>query len=205
MPPSDNAAAERHVFELEARFRAEQRRMRRRAIVLRLALNVLGVLIVLGLWEAAPRIVPDLNDVLMPPPSIVFETMLPMLTSGEIAKNIWMSLRRAGGGFLLAALGGILVGFFTARAELFNALTEPILHGCRSLPAIALVPLSVLWFGIGEGAKIALVCWGAFFPIWVSTHIGVRDVHRFSCARHLAWAPTGCKPCGWSYCPPRCR
>ena len=49
--------------------------------------------------------------------------------------------------------------------------------GFRSIPTIAMVPLCILWFGIGEAAKLAIVTWGAFFPIWITTHIGVRDVH----------------------------
>lgn len=170
-------APEESIDVIEARFRGEQKRQRRRGKLLRLGLNILGVAIVFGLWEAAPRLMPGMNDILFPPPSIVFDTMLPMIWSGEIGRNILASLQRAGAGFGLAALLGILTGFATARWPLFSALSEPVLHGCRSLPAIAIVPISVLWFGIGEFAKIVLVFWGAFFPIWIATHIGVRDVH----------------------------
>jgi len=51
------------------------------------------------------------------------------------------------------------------------------LHGFRSIPAIALVPLAVVWFGIGEMSKIALITWGTFFPVWISTYLGARDVN----------------------------
>lgn len=162
---------------LEDEFRAGQRAKKRRAIAQRLILNILGVVLVLAAWEALPHLSSTINEVMFPPPSIVLETAIPMLLSGEILTNILISLKRAASGFVLAAVLAITTGVITARLAIFNFLSEPVLHGARSLPAIALVPLSVLWFGIGEGAKIALVCWGAYFPIWINTFIGVRDIH----------------------------
>jgi ABC-type nitrate/sulfonate/bicarbonate transport system permease component len=163
--------------ELETRFLAEQRAARRRQFLLRLGLNIAGVVLVLGMWEAIPHVWPGMNAALLPPPSAVLEAAIPMIASGEIPNNILVSLRRAGAGFALGAVLAIFAGVLTARVQVFNFLTEPLLHSARAIPAIALVPLSVLWFGIGETAKLALVCWGAFFPIWVNTFIGVRDVH----------------------------
>lgn len=174
-PESEAAAA--HALDLETRFLARERRQKRNATLLRLGLNILGVVLALGIWEAIPHLVPSLNAALLPPPSIVFESAWPMITSGEIPHNIAVSVRRAASGFVLAALLGVFAGVLTARARIFNFMSEPLLHAARAIPAIALVPLSVLWFGIGETAKLALVCWGAFFPIWVNTFIGVRDVH----------------------------
>ena len=164
-------------MNLEARFVAEQKLLRRRATLLRLGLNVAGVVLLLGLWEAVPYIVPGMNTALLPIPSMIFEAAVPMTLSGEIPINILVSVRRAAAGFVLAAILAIAAGVLTARVRVFNFISEPILHGARAIPAIALVPISVRWFGIGEIAKLALVCWGAFFPIWVSTFIGVRDVH----------------------------
>lgn len=172
------AVRDAHTIELEERFLAEQKRMKRRAGLLRIALNIAGVLIVLGIWEAIPNVMPGMNKALLPPPSEVFESAIPMVMSGEIPTNIAVSVRRAASGFVLAAILAIFAGVLTARVRIFNFLTEPLLHAARAIPAIALVPISVLWFGIGEAAKLALVCWGAFFPIWVNTFIGVRDVHQ---------------------------
>lgn len=169
-------AADAHSRELESRFRSRLKDQKRKAVAMRVGLNVAGVILALTLWELT-RFLPGVNEVLFPPPSIVIVEAIPMMLSGEIPNNILVSLKRAGSGFAIAAVLAVLVGVLTARMPIFNFLTEPLLHGSRSLPAIALVPISVLWFGIGETAKIALVCWGAFFPIWVNTFIGVRDVH----------------------------
>jgi len=172
---TDSEAAQRAA--LEDNFRRTHRAARRRRVWMRIALNLLGVLLFLACWEAIPRVVPSVNKILFPPPSTVFAAFWPMLQSGEIPLNILASLRRAGTGFLIAMVLGITAGVATARLRIAEYLTEPLLHGFRSVPVIALVPLSVLWLGIGESAKIALVATGAFFPIWIATFIGVRDVH----------------------------
>jgi ABC-type nitrate/sulfonate/bicarbonate transport system permease component len=174
------APADDHMAKIASAFRLAYRSQKRRQVGWRLIFNLLGVLIFLGVWEAVPRVVPWINTVLFPPPSKVVDTLWPMLLSGEIAHNIVVSLGRAGAGFLIAAVLGIAAGVITARVRVLQHLTEPLLHGFRAIPVIALVPLSVLWFGIGESAKVALVATGAFFPIWIATFIGVRDVHIVS-------------------------
>jgi ABC-type nitrate/sulfonate/bicarbonate transport system permease component len=170
-------SANEHMIQLADAFRGAYWSRRRRQTIWRLVFNLIGILLFLGAWEAIPRLVPWINKVLFPPPSKVFATLWPMLLSGEIAHNVLVSLGRAGAGFLIAAVLGIAAGVLTARLRVLQHLTEPLLHGFRAIPVIALVPISVLWFGIGESAKIALVATGAFFPIWIATFIGVRDVH----------------------------
>lgn len=162
----------------EAAFLASHRRHQQRNRLKTLALNILGVLLFLAIWEILPRAGLVANIILFPPPSTVVASSWPMILSGEIPYNILVSLGRSGAGYLIAAILGIAVGLATARIVVIRDLLEPLLHGFRSLPVIALVPISVLWFGIGEGAKIALVAIGAFFPIWINTFIGVRDVHQ---------------------------
>jgi ABC-type nitrate/sulfonate/bicarbonate transport system permease component len=162
----------------EAAFLEAHRRRQRRGRLETLALNVLGVILFLAIWEILPRAGLVASIILFPPPSIVIASSWPMILSGEIPYNILVSLGRAGAGYAIAAFLGIAIGLATARIIVVRDLLEPLLHGFRSLPVIALVPISVLWFGIGEGAKIALVATGAFFPIWISTFIGVRDVHQ---------------------------
>jgi ABC-type nitrate/sulfonate/bicarbonate transport system permease component len=166
-----------HAVEIEQRFSAALRRQHVAGIVSRIVLNVTGVAIFLLLWEIAPRLVPGTNTMLFPPPSVVAETAWPMVVSGELIENIAVSLGRAFAGFALASVAAIIIGIATARLRIIRELSEPLLHGFRSIPVIALVPLSVLWFGIGETSKIALIVCGAFFPVWISTAIGVRDVH----------------------------
>lgn len=174
---TDRVMAGEADLRLEADAIERHRRSRRRGAQLTVLLNIAGVLLFLALWEAIPRLGLVVNPVLFPPPSQVLAAAIPMTLSGEIPWNILVSLQRAGTGFALAAVLGIGIGLATARSKLARDLSEPLLHGFRSLPVIALVPISVLWLGIGENAKVALITLGAFFPIWIATFIGVRDVH----------------------------
>jgi len=151
---------------------AERRRRRHRQI----ALNVLGVIIFLFVWEVTPRVIPDLNLLMFPPPSGVIETFITMVSSGELLIHIGYSLMRAALGFIVGAVLGILCGVLTGRMEAFRHLSDPVLQGMRAIPAIAFVPLAVAWFGLGEGAKIFLIAWGTFFPVWINTLVGVREI-----------------------------
>jgi len=172
-----SSSTQTHAADVEKRFAARQRRDKRRNILHRVLLNFAGVAAFLLLWEIAPRLLPGTNVQMFPPPSLVLKTAWPMILSGELLENIVVSLGRALAGFIIAAIIAIVLGVVMARFRIVCQLSEPVLHGFRSIPVIALVPLAVLWFGIGETSKIALIVCGAFFPIWINTFIGVRDVH----------------------------
>ncbi len=162
--------------EIETSFRGQLQRDKRRRLRRRLLLNVLGVIIFLILWEIAPRIVPGVNMQMFPPPSGVVGTLWELITNGELLGHIWSSLKRALAGFVLGSTLGILVGLVTGRMQIARDLSDPVLHALRSIPSIAFVPLAIVWFGLGEAPKIALITWGTFFPVWINTFIGVRDV-----------------------------
>lgn len=177
--PALNAGAQKEAInpDIHARFQAQHAQRVRQKNWNRIFLNIAGIVLFLAGWEALPHLFSWINPALFPPPSKVLEAALPMIASGELLEHIVASLRRAAAGFLIALVVGISVGFLTARFEIFQQLNEPILHGLRSVPALAVVPLAVLWFGIDETPKIALIAWGAFFPIWITTFIGVRDTN----------------------------
>src|SRR5215510_7976407 len=109
LPSTPRETASEHMARLAAQFRLAHRAERRRLIVSRLAFNLIGVVMFLGAWEAVPRLVPWINKVLFPPPSLVAETFWPMIASGEIPHNILVSVGRAGAGFLIAAVLGITI------------------------------------------------------------------------------------------------
>lgn len=164
------------VEKVEERFRYDLQRSRHRRRVQRLMLNIAGVILFLIVWEVAPRVVPGVNLQMFPPPSGVVGTLWDLIASGELAGHAWSSLKRAIAGFVLGSTAGILVGLLTGRLMMLRDLSDPVLHSLRSIPSIAFVPLAIVWFGLGETPKIALITWGTFFPVWVNTFIGVRDV-----------------------------
>jgi ABC-type nitrate/sulfonate/bicarbonate transport system permease component len=177
MTVTRNSSTKSYAAEVEERFVAKLRREKRHSALGRIVLNIAGVAAFLTLWELAPRALPSTNVQMFPPPSLVLKSAWPMILSGELLENVAVSLARALAGFVIAAVIAIVLGVVMARFETLCQLSEPILHGFRSIPVIALVPLAVLWFGIGETSKVALIVCGAFFPIWINTFIGVRDVH----------------------------
>lgn len=162
--------------EIETQFQQDQLRNRRRRRQNRLALNILGIILFLILWEVAPRVVPGVNLQMFPPPSGVVGTLWELVSNGDLAKHAWSSLKRALSGFVLGSVIGIVAGLLTGRLQIVRDLSDPVLHSLRSIPSIAFVPLAIVWFGLGEAPKVALITWGTFFPVWVNTFIGVRDV-----------------------------
>lgn len=162
---------------IEQAFLASQAAGRRREARRRLVLGVAGVLLFLLLWEVAPRVVPGVNPKMFPPPSHVAAVFAEMSWgTGEIWPHLGASLLRALWGFLIGATLGVAAGVFTGHSTLLRQLSDPVLHGLRAIPAIAIVPLAIVWFGLGDLSKVMLIAWGTFFPVWVNTFIGVRDI-----------------------------
>ena len=181
---------ERRIAEQE--FLASLRRQRRRTVASQTLLNVAGVLVFALIWELLPRTIPGINQLMFPPPSGVIEAFLELCASGELVAHTLASLLRALAGFAFGSCAGIIAGLLVARILPLRHMSDPVLHGLRSIPAIALVPLAIVWFGIGEIAKIALITWAAFFPVWINTFLGARDVHivLIRSAKSLGASPT---------------
>jgi len=165
------------IEDMERQFVAEQSRSRRRLFWRQITFNFLGVLAFTAMWELLPRSIPGLNLLLFPPPSGIVDALLELAQSGELLDDAVASILRALTGFALGAVSGIAMGLITARVVTIRFLTDPILHGLRSIPTIAVVPLAIVWFGIGEISKVALIVWGAFFPIWINSYLGARDAN----------------------------
>lgn len=163
------AVLEREFIETVARQRAAKKRRQ-------IALNISGVAIFLVLWQLSPYIVPGLDNLLFPPPTEVAAVMREMIVSGELLNHTVVSGMRALAGFVIGGILGVVLGVLTGRLEAFSHLVDPVLQAFRSIPAIAFVPLAIIWFGLGEASKIFLISFGTFFPVWINTMIGVRDI-----------------------------
>lgn len=129
-------------------------------------------------WEALSA-TGVINSKLIPPPTRVMVTALEMIRTGELLGDVSASLWRWSLGFFYASVLGILTGLLTGRIPIFRATLQQVIQLLRPVPAISFVPLAIVWFGIGEAAKYFLVAWGAFFPIWLNTHVGAANVDRY--------------------------
>jgi len=136
--------------------------------------RVLGLLALVVAWEAVTRTgwVPAL---FLPSPLGVLAAGAEMLGTGELAVHLATSLRRIVLGFGLGALGGVSVGLAVGVFSLAEAIGNPLIAATFPIPKIALLPLLILWLGIGEASKVAVIMLGVFFPMAINTYTGVRQ------------------------------
>ncbi|OLP00900.1 ABC transporter permease [Mycolicibacterium porcinum] len=96
-------------------------------------------------------------------------------TEGLLADDIVASLRRAAVGFAIGATVGIVVAVFTATTAAGRNLLQPVLRVFSPIPTIGLVPLAILWFGLGENSKLLVIALGVFVPVWINSHSGLAS------------------------------
>jgi sulfonate transport system permease protein len=134
-----------------------------------------GPLLLLIFWQLAVTVghVPA-NKI--PSPSAVIHALGTLISSGELGKALVASVRRVVLGLLL----GVSIGSFFALASGLTALGErlidPVVHLFRTMPVLALLPLFVIWFGIGDEAKVFLIAWAVMFPIYINVFAGIKSV-----------------------------
>ena len=113
------------------------------------------------------------NPFLIPPPLEVIRTAIPMILSGEILADVSISMSRVLVGFAFGSLAAIVFGVLLGRLQLLHDLLDPIIELMRYLSPTAMIPIAVIWFGIGELSKYFLIFWGTFFIVLVNTIAGV--------------------------------
>jgi len=146
-----------------------------RALAWTVVKPTVAIALFLGVWEVVPRL-GVVDKVFLPSLSTVLGSLVDLITSGQLADHLGASLSRALIGFLIALFVaiplGVAIGWYRPVAEVLN----PILELFRNTAALALLPVFVLIFGIGETSKIALVIYASTFPILLNTISGVRTV-----------------------------
>jgi sulfonate transport system permease protein len=133
--------------------------------------------LVLVLWELSARfgLVPT-NW--LPAPSTVGATLLALARSGELLQHVFATVSRLLLGFSLGAGLGTAAGTVCGRSPRLRALVDPSLQALRSIPSLAWVPLFLLWLGIQETSKVALIAVGAFFPVYLNLLSGILAIDR---------------------------
>ncbi len=116
-----------------------------------------------------------LNVYLTPPPGEVFEAGVDALRSGELWRNTWISLWRVFVGFTITAVLAVPLGALLYFMPLLERLLSVPLEFLRVTPPLALIPLLMLWLGIGEGSKLALIVLASFFPIFLNVLEGLKN------------------------------
>lgn len=140
--------------------------------VLKIALSLAGVVAV---WQAI-SLANLVNPVLFPSPYNVWLASVDLAQRGILVSDLIVSVGRAVVGFLIGATLGVVIGVLTSRTRLFHIILNPLFTILRPIPAIALVPVAIVWFGIGDGSKYFVIAYTVFLAVWLSTHHGMEHV-----------------------------
>ncbi|MBN3723104.1 aliphatic sulfonate ABC transporter permease SsuC [Burkholderia sp. Ac-20379] len=135
-------------------------------------------LVPLGLviaWELAAR-AGALSTRVLPEPLAVVRAAWSLIQSGDMWANVKVSTWRALVGFAIGGGVGLVLGLATGISKAAEVALDSTIQMIRNIPALAMIPLVILWFGIDEKAKLFLVSLGVFFPIYINTYHGIRSV-----------------------------
>jgi sulfonate transport system permease protein len=135
----------------------------------------LSPLLLLLLWEAGSRsgFIPERT---LAAPSKVLSTLFDMALSGELAANLWVSFLRIAIGLAIGVLSGAVLALVAGLSRQGEVAVDPIMQIKRTIPTLALTPLFIVWFGIGETPKVALIAFASIFPVYLNLYSGIRGV-----------------------------
>jgi NitT/TauT family transport system permease protein len=133
------------------------------------------VIVLLAGWEWLVR-KGRLSSLFFPAPSVIVLTLVQLLTSGKLATNVGATLSRVFLGFALGGLPGLVLGLLMGWSRRLRAVIDPFIAAAHPVPKIALLPLIMIVFGIGESSKVIVVGVAAFFPMVINAIAGVRQI-----------------------------
>lgn len=158
-------------------FEVEQREWKQRQTKERLkqTLTIASPLFLLLLWEFLSR--SGLIDIrFFPPPSAIVNTFFEMIASGEMANHISVSLYRIFIGFLAGVIPGIIIGLLMGLYSPIRHFVSPIVMALMPIPTLALLPIIIILFGIGDLSKVVTIAGSVFFPVVINTVAGVITI-----------------------------
>ncbi|MET9212311.1 MULTISPECIES: ABC transporter permease [unclassified Nocardia] len=112
----------------------------------------------------------------LPAPSVVFDAGLETFRSGQLGEALLVSGQRALYGFVLGAVLALALGVLAGLSKIGEYAVDPPLQMIRTIPLFGLIPLFIIWFGIGEEPKVYLIALGVFFPLYLNTFAGIRQL-----------------------------
>jgi NitT/TauT family transport system permease protein len=138
-------------------------------------IRVLSVVVFLGLWEYFGR---SIDPLFLAAPSAIAEAAVEMSKSGELWDALLTTLYPFTIGMLISIFGGIVIGVAMAQWKLLECILDPFVNAMYAIPRVALVPLIMLWAGLGVPSKVIILVSIAIFPVIINTFAGIRDVRH---------------------------
>jgi len=143
----------------------------------RVVLGLVVPVLVLALWQLVSAL-GVFSAVQLPSPGAVLSSATDLLERGELGTHIAISTQRVLTGFAAGAALGLVLGALLGLSKLADVLLGPLFGAIRAVPSLALVPLLILWMGIGEDSKVTLITIGAFFPVFTTVSLALRHVDK---------------------------
>ncbi len=137
--------------------------------------RLLGPILLLGAWCLASG-TGAMDPRTLPAPWTVVHTGAHLWTARTLPTDILASLRRAGYGFLIGAASGVVLALAAGLSRIGEALIDGTVQVKRAIPSLGLIPLFILWLGIGESFKIVIIAIGVFIPIYINTHSALSGI-----------------------------
>ncbi len=132
---------------------------------------------VLAVWELAVR-TGAVKPLFFPPPSLILQTFVRMIGSGELQRDLFPTLGRIFMGFAIGAVPGLILGLSMGWSPKIRLVLDPIISALYPVPKIAILPLIMLVLGIGEISKLTVIGIGSFFLISINSMAGVRNIDK---------------------------
>jgi len=136
-------------------------------------LRAVSLVVVMALWQVIGS---NINPIFLSTPVAIAKAFVALLASGELLKALGISVLVVLIGFAAATIVGIPVGLLMGRFRTFEYLVDPYVNALYVVPRIALIPLIIIWFGLGGPAQVVVVFGTSVFPVLLSTYAGVRSV-----------------------------
>jgi sulfonate transport system permease protein len=156
-----------------------------RAAIPRWVERLAGVVVVVAVWQLLSTS-GILSSQTLAGPNEVMRSGWDLATAGTLSSAMWASLQRVITGLAIGIPAGTILALITGLSRLGEDMVDAPMQAMRFVPILGLEPLIVLWFGIGNGAKVSLIVFGVIFPIYVNTSVAIRQIDR----RHLELART---------------
>ncbi|WP_432806973.1 aliphatic sulfonate ABC transporter permease SsuC [Oceanobacillus luteolus] len=119
-----------------------------------------------------------ISERILPAPTEIIQAAIQLISNGELYEHMSISLVRAFIGFVIGGVIGFVLGLLNGVFRFSELLFDTSVQMLRNIPHLALIPLVILWFGIGETSKIFLVALGVLFPVYINTYHGIKSVDK---------------------------
>ncbi len=161
----------------------------KRSFIRNILIKLLMLGMVLLIWQVVAKYYH--NDLLLPEPGKTIIAFFGCLADKEIMKNLLLTLRRVLNGFLYALIIGLPLGFLMGSFKLAEDTISGFIDSVRQVPIMAWVPLTIVWFGIGDGPTVFLIAFTGVFPIILNTIQGVHNISKdyYNAAKSMGAGP----------------